>query len=140
MIQITDTLAIDDSEIEERFVRASGPGGQNVNKVATAVQLRFDAAGSRSLPDDVRQRLRGIAGSRMTSEGVLVIDSREFRTQGENREAARERLVALLRQATVKPKRRRKTKPTGASKERRLATKRRRGNTKKGRGGVGEDY
>ena len=139
MIQITDTLAIDDSEVEERFVRSSGPGGQNVNKVATAVQLRFDAASSRSLPDEVRSRLRAIAGSRMTSEGVLVIDSRAFRTQGENREAARERFVALLRQATIRPKRRRKTKPTGASKERRLSTKRRRAVTKKGRGGVGDD-
>src|SRR3954449_4070978 len=98
-LAITPAVAIDDSEIEERFVRASGPGGQNVNKVATAVQLRFDAARSPSLTDEVRQRLRALAGSRMTDDGVVVIDARAFRTQSQNREDARERLVDLIRRA-----------------------------------------
>jgi ribosome-associated protein len=139
MIQVTPSIIIDDSEIEERFVRASGPGGQNVNKVATAVQLRFDAARSTSLDDDVRARLMAIAGSRMTADGVLVIDSRTFRTQAQNREAARERLVELLRQAAVRPKRRRKTRPSGASRLQRLESKRRRANTKQGRRSVAGD-
>src|SRR4051795_11096498 len=95
MIRITDTIAIDDRELDERFVRASGPGGQNVNKVSTAVELRFDMNGS-SLPAEVKQRLAALAGSRLTSEGVLLIERREHRTQGQNREAARARLVALL--------------------------------------------
>ena len=139
MLQVTPSIVIDDSEIEERFVRASGPGGQNVNKVATAVQLRFDAGRSRSIDDDVRARLMAIAGSRMTADGVLVIDARTFRTQAQNREAARERLVELLRQAAVKPKRRRKTRPSGASRLQRLESKRRRANTKQGRRGVAGD-
>ncbi len=139
MLQVTPSIVIDDSEIEERFVRASGPGGQNVNKVATAVQLRFDAGRSTSIDDDVRARLMAIAGSRMTADGVLVIDSRTFRTQAQNREAARERLVELLRQAAVKPKRRRKTRPSGASRLQRLESKRRRANTKQGRRGVAGD-
>ena len=128
---INDRLAIDDSEIDERFVRASGPGGQNVNKVATAVQLRFDVEHSPSLADEVRHRLRALAGSRMTDEGVLVIDARTFRTQSQNREDARERLVDLIRHALVRPKRRRRTRPTKASKERRLDTKKQRGTTKR---------
>lgn len=136
---INDRLAIDDSEIDERFVRASGPGGQNVNKVATAVQLRFDVEHSPSLADEVRQRLRALAGSRMTDEGVLVIDARTFRTQSQNREDARERLVDLIRQALVRPKRRRRTRPTKASKERRLDVKKRRAHTKAGRRSRGED-
>jgi ribosome-associated protein len=139
MLQVTPSIVIDDSEIEERFVRASGPGGQNVNKVATAVQLRFDAGRSTSIDDDVRARLIAIAGSRMTADGVLVIDARTFRTQAQNREAARERLVELLRQAAVRPKRRRKTRPSGASRLQRLESKRRRANTKQGRRGVAGD-
>src|SRR5690349_15637935 len=116
-LQITDTLALDEREFEERFVRASGPGGQNVNKVATAVELRFDIAAS-SLPAEVKTRLTALAGSRLTSEGVLLIDSREYRTQAQNREAARARLVALIQQATRRPRKRRPTRPSKASKER----------------------
>jgi ribosome-associated protein len=133
MLQITPTLAIDDHEVEERFVRASGPGGQNVNKVATAVELRFDVAAS-SLPPEVKARLLALAGRRMTTEGVLLIDSREHRTQAQNREAARDRLVALIRQATIVPRRRRPTKVTNAARQRRLTTKKRRAKVKAGRG------
>ena len=133
MIEITSTLAIDERELDERFVRASGPGGQNVNKVATAVELRFDVAGS-SLPDAVKQRLTALAGRRMTGEGVLLIDSREYRTQSQNRDAARERLVALIRQATIVPVRRKPTKTTKGAKERRLTTKKRRAVIKAARG------
>jgi ribosome-associated protein len=139
MLQITPTIVIDDSEIEERFVRSSGPGGQNVNKVSTAVQLRFDAGRSRAIDDEVRGRLKTIAGSRMTADGVVVIDSRAFRTQAQNREAARERLVDLLRQAAVRPKRRRKTRPSGASKLQRLDSKRHRATTKERRRNVAGD-
>jgi ribosome-associated protein len=133
MLQVTPEIAIEESELEERFVRSSGPGGQNVNKVATAVQLRFDPSRSKAIGDDVRRRLGAIAGSRMTTEGVLVIDARRFRTQAENRQDARDRLVDLIRRAAVKPKRRRKTRPTASSKERRLASKRKRADTKRGR-------
>ena len=138
MLEVSPTLTIDDSELEERFVRASGPGGQNVNKVATAVELRFDAANSLKISDDVRERLRAIAGTRMTSEGVLVIDARRHRTQAQNREDARQRLADLLRQALVKPKRRRKTKPSKASVEKRVQSKKRRGDTKRRRGRVSD--
>jgi ribosome-associated protein len=130
MIQVTPTLAIDESEIQQEFVRSSGPGGQNVNKVATAVQLRFDVAGSRSLPDDVRRRLLSLARRRVTEKGVLIIDAQRFRTQGANRQDAVERLVDLIRRAAEKPRVRRRTRPTPASKERRLTTKRRRSETK----------
>jgi ribosome-associated protein len=139
MLQITDIIAIDESELEERFVRASGPGGQNVNKVASAVELRFDASTSAVLDDEVRERLQRIAGSRMTADGVIVIDARRFRTQAQNREDARERLAEMIRAALTRPKRRRKTRPTAASRERRIQTKRRRADTKRGRGRVAGD-
>jgi ribosome-associated protein len=140
MIRITDALMLDDREIDERFVRASGPGGQNVNKVSTAVELRFDVRAS-SLPADVKERLAALAGSRMTGDGVLLIDSREHRTQAQNREAARARLIALLQHAAKRPKTRRPTKPRKAAKEQRLDAKRRRGEVKalRGRGSRGDD-
>ncbi len=139
MLEVTPSLVIEDAELEERFVRASGPGGQNVNKVATAVELRFNAAASPSIPADVFERLRTLAGSRMTAEGVLLIDARRHRTQAQNREDARERLVELLRQALVKPRRRRKTRPTRGSVEQRIQSKRKRSDIKRRRGAVAGD-
>jgi ribosome-associated protein len=139
MLSVTPSLAIDESEIEERFVRASGPGGQNVNKVATAVQLRFDTASSTALNHEIRARLRVLAGSRMTADGVLVIDARRFRTQADNREDARNRLADLLRQAAIQPKKRRKTKPPTSSRIHRVDAKRRRAETKSRRGKVQRD-
>lgn len=130
MLEITDRISIDDSELHESFVRASGPGGQNVNKVATAVQLRFDARHSSSLPAAVRARLEKIAGNKLSSEGVIVITANRHRTQALNREDARDRLVELIRRALVVPKVRRPTKPTYGSKLRRGEEKRRRSEVK----------
>jgi len=139
LIHVTPQIAIREDEISERFVRASGPGGQNVNKVSTAVQLRFDAGRSPALSGEVRERLRALAGSRMTDDGVLVIDARTHRTQGQNRDEARERLADLVRRALVRPKRRKRTKPGKAAKERRLDTKKRRSDTKRARGRLRSD-
>ena len=123
LIPINCHLFLDDSEIEESFVRASGPGGQNVNKVSSAVQLRFDLSGSRSLPQEVRERLARLAGRRLTREGVIVIIAQRYRTQERNRQDALDRLVALIRRAAAPPTPRRPTKPSRAAKERRLQAK-----------------
>ena len=133
MIAITPNLSIDERELEERFVRSSGPGGQNVNKVSTAVELRFNVAASPALPGEVRARLVALAGKRLTTEGVLVIDSREHRTQAMNREAARARLIAIVEQATHRPKSRRATRPGKGQREQRLGEKRERSEVKAAR-------
>jgi ribosome-associated protein len=135
VVHVTPTITIRDHELDERFVRASGPGGQNVNKVATAVELRFDV-GASSLDEDVKARLIALTGRRMTSGGVLLIDSREHRTQAQNRAAARERLVELVRRAAARPKSRKRTRPTPAARERRLVAKVRRARIKAGRGRI----
>lgn len=134
MIPVTPFISIDEDELSETFIRGSGPGGQNVNKVATAVQLRFDVRNSPSLPDDVKARLAGLAGRRLTLDGVLVIMANRHRTQERNREDARARLVELIRQATERPKPRRPTRPTLGSKKRRLEAKSQRSEVKRNRG------
>ena len=132
MIRVSDAIVLHERELEERFVRASGPGGQNVNKVSTAVQLRVDVS-STTLPAAVKARLIRLAGTRVTGEGVLVIEAREYRTQAQNRVAARERLAALLAQAATPPRPRHETRPTRASKVRRLEDKQKRGDVKRAR-------
>jgi ribosome-associated protein len=130
-IRITSHIVLDESELEERFVLASGPGGQNVNKVATAVQLRFNVEQSPNLPFDVRLRLRALAGQRLTKDGVLVLDGRRFRSQERNRADVRQRLIALIREAAVKPKVRKPTRPPKSSKLKRLEGKKEHGTLKK---------
>jgi ribosome-associated protein len=130
MIRITPAISIDESELTEEFVRSSGPGGQNVNKLSTAVQLRFDVRRSPSLPNDVAIRLMRLAGSRLTKEGVIVITAQRHRTQERNRQDARDRLIELIQEAAVVPVKRRATKPTKAAREKRLESKKRRGNIK----------
>ncbi len=139
MIAITRTLSIDEREIEESFIRASGPGGQHVNKTSSAVQLRFDVRRSQSLPEDVALRLMKLAGSRLTQDGVIVITAEGHRSQRRNREEALSRLVELIRSATIRKKVRRPTKPTKGSNERRLASKARRSSIKTGRRSGGAD-
>jgi ribosome-associated protein len=139
MIRITDHIAIDESELDESFIRSSGPGGQNVNKLSTAVQLRFDVRGSPSLTDEVRARLERLAGRRLTRDGVLIITAQNHRTQERNRADALDRLIELIRQAAVRPVPRRPTRPTKASRRRRLETKKRRSGIKALRGGASHE-
>jgi ribosome-associated protein len=141
MIRITANISLDEDEIQESFIRSSGPGGQNVNKVETAVQIRFDARHSKNIPTGIYARLKTLSGQKMTKDGVIVITANEYRSQDRNRKAALERLVALIEQATIVPKHRRPTKPTYSSKLKRLDKKTQRSQTKKNRGRVSKsDY
>jgi ribosome-associated protein len=139
MIPIDDRIVLDERELEESFIRASGPGGQNVNKVASAVQLRFDVRRSPSLSQPVRERLERLGGSRITQDGVLVITAQRFRSQERNRQDARDRLAALIRRAATPPGPRRSTRPSAAARERRLAAKVRRSRLKRERGAIPEE-
>ena len=139
MIRVTRSIALDESEIQESFIAASGPGGQNVNKVATAVQLRFDMANSPAMSDDVKMRLARIAGRRLTNDGVIVLVAQKFRSQERNREDALERLIQMIQEAAVPPVPRRPTKPTLGSKKRRLESKTRRGAVKQLRSGPADE-
>ena len=139
MLQIQPGFVIEDSELDERFVRASGPGGQNVNKVATAVELRWNTTRSAALTPGAAARLRRLAGARMTEDGVLLIDARRHRSQAANREDARARLVALVQEALIEPRRRRKTRPSRAAVEKRIESKKRRSLTKKRRASAGDE-
>jgi ribosome-associated protein len=139
MIRVTDRISVDEAELEESFVRASGPGGQNVNKLSTAVQLRFDVRRSPSLPNEVAVRLMRLAGSRLTKDGILVITAQNQRTQEGNRRDARDRLIALIRQAAIVPRKRRPTKPSKAAKAKRLEGKKRRSSIKNMRGRISLD-
>jgi ribosome-associated protein len=136
MIQITDTISIDETEIDEQFIHGSGPGGQNVNKVATVVQLRFDIVHVHGFTMAAKARLRRLAGRRLTGDGVIVIEASRFRAQERNREDARERLFGLIREASIPPKPRIKTKPSRAASRRRLDSKKKRSGTKKNRQNV----
>ena len=138
-IHVNDRVSLTDDEVSEQFVRSPGPGGQNVNKLATAVQLRFDARGSKSLPEDIRSRLLKLAGTRVTKLGEIIINARRYRTRERNREDALERLISLIRRATVPPKPRKATRPTRASKLRRVEGKRRRSQLKHARRRLDQD-
>ncbi len=136
MIQVTKNISIAEDEIEEHFIRAPGPGGQNVNKVESAVQIRFDAAASPNLPEEILPRLRRLAGRRMTGAGVILLTARKYRSQERNRQDGLQRILELIQKASVRPRTRKPTKPSGAARRRRMERKKKRGDIKKTRGKV----